>query len=374
MQSRKRQVLIFLPFLTRGGAETQGFLLAKGLKQKGYDVDVCGFELASKSYTLTDELEAEKLTHFVLPFQMSAFGSRVSQIATCCKFIQIIRKKKYDAIIPFTWFPNFLSALTYRFAGVEVCFWNQRNVEDHVAVFGLEKFLPIKKLKFVSNSSPGKKFLQRRFNLNSEVVAIIKNGILVRAHQKTTEQWKSELQLGSRIVITMSANFFHEKDFDTVLRAMALLKKTSPSTILLLVGGGGNPAHKNATKALAFDLNLSEHVKFLDTISDISGLLSASHIGLLSSTSEGCPNSVLEYMHAKLPVVATNIEGVADVLGKDYPYLFETGNAQMLADKLSELLEDGTLRKNIGQKLFDKVVSEYNVEQMVNSFIQLIKQ
>lgn len=372
MQQKKKRVLIFLPFLTRGGAETQGFLLAKGLKQKGYDVDVCGFEMASKSYTLLAELESEKLNHFVLPFQMNAFGSRFSQIATCYKFIQAIHSKKYDAIIPFTWFPNFLSALTYRFAGVEVCLWNQRNVEDHVAVFGLEKILPVRKLKFVSNSIPGRKFLQRRFSVEENEVTIIKNGLSIHAPLKTAPQWKEELGLNGRAVVTMSANFFHEKDFATVLKAMLLVKESFPSVLLLLAGGGGNLAHKNATKALAFDLGLSGHVKFLDAVGDIAGLLSVSHIGLLSSTSEGCPNSVLEYMYAKLPVIATSIEGIADVLGKDYKYLFEVGSEQMLADKLLELLQDENLQRNVGQKLFEKVTNEYSTANMVHSFIQLI--
>lgn len=373
MKAEKKSVLVFLPLLTRGGAETQGLLLAKGLQAKGFDVEVCGFELPGKNYTLLSDLETSGLPYFVLPFQMNVFGSRLSQLSVCGKFIQILRSKKYQVIIPFTWFPNFLSGLTYRFAGVKTCFWNQRNVEDHVGVFGLEKLLPIKQLRFVSNSTPGKKFLERRFGLSTTEVAVIKNGLSVRPSQKTAAEWQKELQLAGRVAITMSANFFHEKDFDTVLHAMVLVKKAFPEVILLLAGGGGNPVHKNATKALAFDLGLNGHVKFLDTVSDISGLLSASQIGLLSSTSEGCPNSVLEYMYAKLPVVATNIDGIAEVLGKDYGYMFEVGNAQMLANRLLQLLPDENLRKSIGQNLFDRVVAEYSVEQMVNSFIQLIK-
>jgi glycosyltransferase involved in cell wall biosynthesis len=372
MKNKAIKTLIFLPFLTRGGAETQGLLLAKGLKQKGYDVEVCGFELPDKPYTLISELDAVCIKHFVLPFQMNVFGTRLSQLKTSLAFINILNKGKYDVLIPFTWFPNFLSALTFRFGRVKVCFWNQRNVEDHVGVFALEKFIPLNRLKFVSNSTPGRKFLQRRFNLNETDVMLIKNGLSVRAPLKKISSWNAELNLQGRIVITMVANFFHEKDFETVLKAVALLKEKFPAVLLLLAGGGGSLSHKHTTKALAFDLGLTEHLKFLDTVSDIGGLLSVTHIGLLSSISEGCPNSILEYMHAKLPIVASNIEGVADILGNNYEYLFEVGNHQMLSDKMLELMQDENLRKAIGEKLYEKVTAEYEVELMVNSFIQLM--
>lgn len=368
------KVLIFLPFLTRGGAETQGFLLAKGLSERGYSVEVCGFDLPLEKCTLIEDLKEAGIPFFLLPFKMDVVRSRKALPGVLWQFITLLRAKKFNVVIPYTWYPNLLSGVTYRLAGVQKCFWNQRNIEDHVPKNFLESLLPLSKMNFVSNSVPGRKFIERRFGLPTNKITVIRNGLPAKQAKHPAGYWTKTLHAEGKVVITMVANFFLEKDFITVIKAMALVAKQTKDVLLVFAGGGGSEPGANQAKALAFDLGLTDTVKFTGNVHDVPGLLSASHIGLLSSKAEGMPNSIMEYMNAGLPVIATSIEGIKDMLGDGYPYLFDVGDVDSLAGIVLNLVENSAARQSTGLMLKDKVVTEYSCPIMVNSFESLMKQ
>ncbi len=373
LETRKKRILIFLPFLTFGGAERQGFLLAKGLAALNYQVTVCGFSLTGSNYPLIQKLEEAGIKHHVLPSTMADMPGRKGMIKVLNKFARFVRSEGFDCIIPFTFWPNYLTGHAARFTKAK-CFWNQRSVDDHVPVHGFEKWLPVNKIRFVSNSRPGKQFLIKRFALKDNDVEVVNNGAVQDAAKNNAETWKQKLQLkDDSIVLNMVANFFPEKDFAAVIKGMGILQQKKVPVVCLLTGGGGDKRRRDEAKALAYDLKLSDTVNFVGECDDVAGLLQATDIGVLSSTSEGCPNSVLEYMMAGLPVVANDIDAITDVLGKDYPFIFKTGDAHDFAGKVEALCNNVALRKSTGEKLKQKVTVEYSLEKMVNRFSELIE-
>ncbi|MFN8297688.1 MAG: glycosyltransferase family 4 protein [Chitinophagales bacterium] len=371
MQANRR-VLIFLPFLTYGGAESQGILLAKGLKEQGYKVTVCGFNLPGSNYPLIAELDQLGIAHYILPFEMSVMPGRKRIVPALLSFIRYINRGSFHAVIPFTFWPNYLTAHAARFIKAQ-SFWNQRSVDDHVSTHAYEKWLPLKQLTFVSNSIPGKKFLMQRFGLSEKRITIINNGLSEVAPKNTVAYWHQQLHLQNRAVLIMVANFFPEKDFATVINGVHLLKQQGISVICVFVGAGGDANKRNQVKALAFDLGLANEIIFTGSCNDVSGLLRACTIGVLSSLSEGCPNSILEYMQTGLPVVANNIDAIADVLGSDYPYLFNSGDANDFALKVKSLLEDKTVALQTGLALQQRVNASFSAKKMIDSFVALLK-
>ncbi len=370
MQQRKK-ILVFLPFLTRGGAETQGLLLAKGLKQHGFEVLVCGFKLKQGEETLLQELEASQIAYTTLPFGMDVFAGRASMWAACWSFKGFLKAHQVNVIIPFTWWCNFLSAIVFRFAGVRQCFWNQRSVDTHVPIRKVEKLIPVSRLTFVSNSNPGKKFIAERFGIAKERVAIIHNGIKQQAHSNTN-LLPQDIGIDSTdMVMVMVANFFPEKDASTVVRGVDLLRHKIPNIKMLFVGNADSYNGRD-TKALAFDLQLCENIKFVNSIREIGAVLKMAHLGVLSSTSEGCPNSVLEYINYGLPVLATNIEAIADVTGKEYPFLFHVKDENDFAEKALMLLQSENLRQQTAAKLQQTVLPEFSTPKMIEQFLSLI--
>jgi glycosyltransferase involved in cell wall biosynthesis len=88
-------------------------------------------------------------------------------------------------------------------------------------------------------------------------------------------------------------------------------------------------------------------VRFLGRIEDVSGLLAAVDVAVLSSRSEGMPNAVLEPMAAGLPVVATDIEGVREAVGPTgVAVLAPPGDHRALANALDRALTDEALRSD----------------------------
>lgn len=372
MKIKGKKILIFLPHLTRGGAETQGVLLAKGLQQKGCSVEVCGFKHPDES--LISTLKRENLNYFTLPMGMDVFQYRKESLKAFLIFRKILNQRKIDVIIPFTWWCNFLSAITFRFSHVKQCFWNQRSVDHHVRIRRMERFIPKHKLTFVSNSKVGREFLMERFQISEDNVRIINNGIKplpVPSEDEYTHKTNLLDIDSTHFTLIMMANFFPEKDVETVIYGIDKIRKSMPKVKMIFLGNSKSIIGTKA-KALCFDLKLENHVIFKDTVEDVGNFLKLADVGVLSSTSEGCPNSILEYIQSELPVLATNIEAISDVVGNDYPFLFGVKNSEEFAEKVEKLASSKELRESMVNRLKVKL-ENYSTEKMVENFNQLIK-
>jgi glycosyltransferase involved in cell wall biosynthesis len=77
-------------------------------------------------------------------------------------------------------------------------------------------------------------------------------------------------------------------------------------------------------------------------------------------------------MAQALPVVATRIPGCLQALGEDYPYLFEEGNCQQLAEMIVSLATDVELRISIGNRNKSRVASLFSLEKMGLAYLNLM--
>jgi glycosyltransferase involved in cell wall biosynthesis len=134
------------------------------------------------------------------------------------------------------------------------------------------------------------------------------------------------------------------KDFLTLLRAFAALP--SGSFEALLVGDGPD---RPAVEAEIRMLGLQASVKLAGERGDVPALLADSDLFVLSSRSEGLPVSVLEAMAAELPVVASGVGGLAElVVDGETGILVPPGDSSALAAALGRLVEDRELRRSLG--------------------------
>jgi glycosyltransferase involved in cell wall biosynthesis len=134
------------------------------------------------------------------------------------------------------------------------------------------------------------------------------------------------------------------KDFVTFARALALLP---PDSFEALVVGDGpdRPALETELGRLA----LEDRVRLAGERHDVSDLLAAADVFVLSSASEGLPVSVLEAMAANLPVVASRVGGVPElVVDGETGLLVEPGDPEELAAALERLVGDRNLRRSLG--------------------------
>jgi glycosyltransferase involved in cell wall biosynthesis len=122
-------------------------------------------------------------------------------------------------------------------------------------------------------------------------------------------------------VIGVVAVLRAQKALDVLLRAAVVIREEVPEAKVLIVGGAENPEDPQAEdpfvrglRDLCAELDLDSTVSFLGARADVPDLLRAFDVAVLSSDFEGSPLSVLEYMEAAKPVVATRVGGVPDLV------------------------------------------------------------
>jgi L-malate glycosyltransferase len=96
-------------------------------------------------------------------------------------------------------------------------------------------------------------------------------------------------------------------------------------------------------------LRITENTHFIGRCERVPELLSISFAGVSTSFNEGFSNAILEYMAARLPVVATNVGGAGEaVIENETGFLVESDDAEAMANRLIELLENEEKAREFG--------------------------
>ena len=175
---------------------------------------------------------------------------------------------------------------------------------------------------------------------------------------------KVRFELGLKedeILIAMVARFVPQKDHDTLLQSLSLLPGRKFKAAL--VGGGEREAF---FRKKVGELGLGDNVIFLGERRDVPQILAASDIFVLSSNWEGLPRSIIEAMMAGLPVVATRVGGVPELVEDGVTgFLVPPKDPDALAEALQRLIADPELRLRMGQAGRKKALKEFTLDRML---------
>ncbi len=144
------------------------------------------------------------------------------------------------------------------------------------------------------------------------------------------------IKLGNRPVIGSIARLTPQKDLQTLIKAMKFVKETYPEVKLKIYGEG--PDKQELLMLIKF-LELEEVVFLEGKTLDVHSKLKEMDLFVLSSKYEGFGLVLLEAMSEGVPIVAAANSAILEVLGSQYPFLFETSNVQKLSDKILKILE-----------------------------------
>ena len=157
------------------------------------------------------------------------------------------------------------------------------------------------------------------------------------------------------------------KDFITLARALARLEPGSFRASLV-----GDGPDRSMIEAELEQLGLGDRVRLLGDRSDVPRLLAAADVFVCSSRSEGMPVSIIEAMAVGLPVVASAVGGVPEMVDDERTgLLVAPGAAAALADALARLIGDRTLREQMGRAGRKDALQRYDLPPFRRAHLEL---
>ena len=219
---------------------------------------------------------------------------------------------------------------------------------------------------FVMVSKAQRDFFVKK-GLPAKKTVFIYNGIELEKVTRTDSARKAaRTSLGmseETPVIGMVANFWSVKRHDVLLQAMAKIRLIVPAVHCLLIGDG--PLRAQMEK-MAKQTGLDGAVSFLGSRADVSELLLALDVFVLTSDSESFSNAIVEALAASLPVVATKCGGPEEIVVEGVTgFLVPPGQPLALAERILLLLKNPDLARQMGQAGRLRAAQYFTLEQMV---------
>ncbi len=243
-----------------------------------------------------------------------------------------IRERAVDIVQTFFVEGHLVGGGAAQLAGVQAIISSRRNLGY---AYGFKEKLYLK----VANRYP------KRWLANSEAVAekisriegierkrfdVIYNGVELKAVLPRDQHLKQ--------TIVMVANLRPVKSIPTLIRAAAEVVKEFPQARFRIIGEGPD---RHGLQGQITEAGLHSNFEMPGSTSDVHAGIANATMGVLTSTSEGFSNSLLEYMRAGLPVIATRVGGNSEVVQEGVTgYLIAAGDHRQLAERIVELLRN----------------------------------
>lgn len=212
--------------------------------------------------------------------------------------------------------------------------------------------------------------------MRPEKIAVVYNGLdleRVTPGELSREQSLASLGLpggtGQRFV-TIVANMRHPvKDHSMFLRAAERVRAAIPKAAFVLAGEG---ELTDGLRDQASQLGLADDVFFIGRCEQVAELLSISEVCVLSSKAEGFSNSLLEYMAAGRPVVATDVGGARETVQEgETGYLVSSGDDKAMAERIIALLSDKKRARRMGEKGRQVVEQNFSCQAQLDRTMNL---
>jgi len=222
-----------------------------------------------------------------------------------------------------------------------------------------------------SISAATREALVRYENFPRSKIEIIYNGI-DGSHGQASSKQETRKQLGieeDAFVLGTVARLDPIKNHDMMIRVLKTIREKHPEVYLIIVGDG--PERRRLERLVA-DLGLSSFVIFTGFREDTDLFYSVMDLFMLTSFSEGTAMTLLEAMACSLPCIVTNVGGNPEIVEDQRTgFIIPVNDEKALSDKISILMNDNVLRKQIGSAGRKRFEENFTVEKMVRAYEKL---
>lgn len=363
---RRICVVLVVDDLGYGGAERQVVELANNMESDRFDVHVCAL---SAHVPLGSRLrDAQRRLHII------ELGFRYD-CRTVVRVARLLRDLRADIVHGYLFRAEIVSRLAGRLARTPVVLGSERNANQtfrrrNVLIYRLTAGCAD---AIIANSHAGAESNGRIFRRPRSDYRVVHNGV-------DTERFRPGDGAATRqrlglvppcLVIGVFANFKPQKNHAMLFRAFRQALGSHPEARLLLVGAepadsrGRMNAYTVQMNALINELGIRDRCLFLGHQEGVEEIYRACDMTVLPSLHEGTPNVLLESMACGVPVVATDVcDNKYVVRDGEVGYLTSATDEGVMADRITSLLADGRLRREMGGRARGWVVEEFSTQRL----------
>lgn len=360
------RVLHLMTSFEIGGTERQAVELLKHLNPERYDVRLAVIRNEGPFYR-----EIEPRFPDVPEFPLTSFYN-ANAIKQLVRLRRLMKRERIDILHTHDFYSGLIGGAAARLAGVRVLA-AQRHLklsDRRVHQVGMRLIHWLAHRILVNSEAIRERILEHDHSLQEKIV-IVRNGVEQATVSRAQAREVISRELGTSAdatLIGIAARLQPVKGHRFFLEAAASVLREQPNAHFVLVGDGPlRPViEKHATH-----LGIADRVHLLGDRTDVTQLISAFDLLVLSSLHEGLPNAVMEAMAARVPVVATAVGGTKELISDgETGYLAAPGNPSALADRILFALRDPN-SANVVAAASARITNTFGMDRMVESVGQL---
>lgn len=368
---RPLKVLQVTHDLRPGGLQRVVVDLAAGLQRAGHTAHVCSLR---GDGPLGPEIRGRGIRLWTLPWP-----ERGADRLLFLKLLRLVKQEGYDVVHTHNTHAFLDGGLAALLAGIPARIHTDhaRSFPDKLRYMVMERLMSLGYHKVVGVSEHTAENLRRYEGISASRLAVILNGIdgaWYRAererHDRAALRRAAGLD-GFRRVIGLGVRLEEQKGIAHLLEAMPAVIARHPDAALAVAGTG---SLETALRARARELGLSGHVRFLGGYAQLTAFYPLLDAFVLPSLWEGLPLCLLEAMSLSLPIVATAVGGVPDLLrdGRD-ARLVPPADPAALSAALCALLADFPAAEAMGREARRSFDARYDSSVMVKGYLDLYR-
>jgi glycosyltransferase involved in cell wall biosynthesis len=368
MNPAPRNVLHVIDSLDLGGAQTFLLDLVRNLDPARYRAEVAAMH--GRGIYAPAFVEAGIMVHSLSPRKFPPLYF--------ARFWNLMRTGKFD-ILHFHLFGANLCAKPLAIASGHPAIivhdqCNDASRDRNPLLLAADAFWNRRSSRVIAVSGSVRRYLLDREDLPDSLVTMIPNGIdatqFVPPSEEMREKARRALGLPEEaFVVGGIGRLVPQKNFTVFLDAAARILRSRPDLLFVIAGTG--PLERNLREQAA-TLGLGESVRFLGHVGDRIGLYRALDALMMTSDFEGTPMTLLEAMASALPVVASAVDGIAEVCSPRHDAsLVRPGDAAGFAAALDAILRDPQERARLGESARRTILDRYDIRPIAKRIEQL---
>ena len=355
------KILQVLPELNVGGVETGTLDLSKHLVRLGHKSVV-----VSAGGALVKELEACGAKHYLLAVNKKSI---ISMFKLIPKLVDIIKKEEIDIVHARSRVPAWIAYFACRRTRAILVTTCHGYYKKHLfsVVMGWAK-------RVIVLSNVIARHMIEDFSVPHERIKLVPRSVDLEKFKYLDPKAKRKEDFNVGIIgrITPLKGHLH------FIKAMARISRLVPRLKIWIVGDApaSKEAYKEELQILVRRLGLWHCTEFLGTQRDIPGILEHLDLVVLATTThEAFGRVVVEAQAAGVPVVATKVGGVIDIIedGKN-GLLVPPADAKSMAESILRIFKDTQFARELAQNAYAKVKEKYNIELMVKNTLEVYRE